>query len=211
MGPPVHPSLEKLETSACGEEHTAASLSQASLGVGSCPSPPQPSGPGSGCPPHLAGSRLLAVSSRSGADSSPPKPPPLLVPLQVFHKSSPRPPRPPQPTAHKSLSHRTLPVPFMSPLWGTSPSSAADSCLSDSPSSIAVLQPVAPLRGVKGHFKGERTALPPSPSPEWGLSQAINAQASSTIVLISFPEQVGPTPSPLPARLGAFFLLSLDV
>lgn len=35
--------------------------------------------------------------------------------------------------------------------------------------------------------------------------------ASLTIVLIPLPEQVGPTPSPLPARLGAFFLLSLDV
>ena len=42
-------------------------------------------------------------------------------------------------------------------------------------------------------------------------SQAINALASRTIVLIPPPEQVGPTPSPLLAGLGAFFLLSLDV
>lgn len=31
-------------------------------------------------------------------------------------------------------------------------------------------------------------------------------QASRTIVLIPFPEQVGPTPSPLLARLGGFLL-----
>lgn len=77
---------------------------------------------------------------------------------------------------------------------------------------MAVVRPAGPpTKGARGHFKGERTALPPSRSPEWGLSQAINALASRTIVLIPPPEQVGPTPSPLLAELGAFFLLSLDV
>lgn len=48
--------------------------------------------------------------------------------------------------------------------------------------------------------------MPPSPGPEWGLSQAVNARPAGTIVLIPLPEQVGPTPSPLPARPGGFLL-----
>lgn len=50
---------------------------------------------------------------------SPPKPPPLLVPLQALHKSSPTPPHSPQPTSRSPRG--TWPVPFMSPLRGHLP------------------------------------------------------------------------------------------
>lgn len=179
-------------------------------GVGLAPAP-QPPGPGSGPPPLLAGSLLLAVCSRSGAGRAPPKPPPLLVPLQALHKSSPTPP--PQPTAHKSLSPRDLACPFHVPAAGAPPLPLLQTaaCQTAPQAWLWSGLPAPPPGGARGHFKGERTALPPSLSPEWGLSQAINAPASLTIVLIPLPEQVGPTPGPLPARLGAFFLLSLDV
>lgn len=178
-------------------------------GVGS--SLPQPPGPGSGPPPLLAGSLLLAGCFRLGAERAPPKPPPLLIPLQALHKSSPTPPQ--QPTAHKSLSPRDLACPFHVPAAGGPPlpplQTAACQTAPQAWLWSGLLAP--PPRGARGHFKGERTALPPPLSPEWGLNQAINAPASRTIVLIPLPEQVGPSPSPLLARLGAFFLLSLDV
>lgn len=110
--------------------------------------PPAP-GPG-----RLAQVQALRPSWRAASSwpavpgqeqSGPPEPPPLLIPLQALHKSSPTPPHSPQPTSRSPRG--TLPVPFMFPLWGTSPSSAADSCLSAGPSSMAVVRPAAPPPG----------------------------------------------------------------
>lgn len=186
-------------------------------GRGSGPSPApaswprfRPSAPLGGQPPPVC---LFQVRSRAGAPS--PKPPPLPIPLLALHKSSPTPPHSPQPTSRSPRG--TWPVPFMFPLRGGGcggpplplPQTAACQTAPQAWLWSGLLAP--PPRGARGHFKGERTALPPSWSPEWGLSQAINALASRTIVLIPPPEQVGPTPSPLLAGLGAFFLLSLDV
>lgn len=142
---------------------------------------PKPPGPGSGPPPLLAGSLLLVVCSRSGAGRAPLKPPPLLVPLQALHKSSPTPPHSPQPTSRSPRG--TLPVPFMFPLRGGPPlplqQTAACQPAPQAWLWSGLLAP--PPRGARGHFKGERTALPPSLSPEWGLSQAINARPAAPL------------------------------
>lgn len=176
-----------------------------------CPQPPaswprfRPSAPLGGQPPSGC---LLQVRSREGPPEAPSSPCPPSGPAQ---KQPHAPPTAPQPTSRSPRG--TWPVPFMFPLRGDLPFHCCRQLLVRRPLKHGcgpACRPPPP-RGVRGHFKGERTALPPSWSPEWGLSQAINAQASLTIVLIPLPEQVGPTPSPLPARLGAFFLLSLDV
>lgn len=158
-----HPTLEKPEASIwegglppCQE--VGSGWPRTLGGVRPAPSP-QPPGPGSGPPPLLAGSLLLAVCSRSGAERAPLKPPPLLVPLQALHKSSPTPP--PQPHSPQvalpagpglSLS--------CSRCGGTSPSTAADSCLSDGPSSMAVVRPAGPpAKGGEGALQGGKDSF----------------------------------------------------
>lgn len=104
---------------------------------------------------------------------------------------------PPQPTAHKSLSPRDLACPFHVPAAGAPPlplpQTAACQTAPQAWLWSGLLAP--PPRGARGHFKGERTALPPSLSPEWGLSQAINARPAQHCAN-SPPEQVGPPPAP---------------
>lgn len=151
--PAPHPTLEKPEARIWGGE-TCLPAKGWGLPVPS----PKPPGPGSGPPPLLAGSLLLAVCSRSGAERAPLKPPPLLVPLQALHKGSPTPPHSPQPTSRSPRG--TLPVPFMFPLRGTSPSTAADSCLSASPSSMAVVRPAGPpSKGAEGALQGGKDSF----------------------------------------------------
>lgn len=150
--PAPHPTLEKPEARIWGGR--PASLPRGGVWL----SPAEPPGPGSGPPPLLAGSLLLAVCSRSGAEGAPLKPPPLPVPLQALHKSSPTPPHSPQPTSRSPRG--TLPVPFMFPLRGTSPSTAADSCSSAGPSSMAVVRPAGPpSKGAEGALQGGKDSF----------------------------------------------------
>lgn len=125
---------------------------------------PQPPGPGSDPPPLLAGSLLLSVCSRSGAERGPLS----QTPSSPHPPSSPaqkQPHAPPQPTAHKSLSPRDLACPFHVPaagwgLWGTSPSPAVDSCLSDGSSSMAVVRPAGPpTKGGEGALQGGKDSF----------------------------------------------------
>lgn len=138
------------------------------FGVGDLPNLPLPGLPSRGwgpaCPSPASWPRFrpsaplgrrppLAVCSRSGAESAPPKPPPFLVPFKPFTKAAPRPP-----TAHNPQ----VPLPAgpslslsCSRCGRTSPSTTADSCLSDSPSSMAVVRPAGPpSQGGEGALQG---------------------------------------------------------
>lgn len=142
---------------------------------------PKPPGPGSGPPPLLAGSLLLAVCSRSGAERAPPKPPPLLVPLQALHKSSPTPPHSPQPTS--SSPRGTLPVPFMFPLRGDLPFHCRRQLLVSQPlkhgCGPACWPPLQGGRGGTSRGKGQLCHLPRVLNG--GLSQAINARPTAPL------------------------------
>lgn len=150
--PAPHPTLEKPEARIWGGR--PASLPRGGVWLSPAraswprvrPSAPLGRQPPPGC--------LFQVGSRGG----PPKPPPLPVPLQALHKSSPTPPHSPQPTSHSPRG--TLPVPFMFPLRGTSPSTAADSCSSAGPSSMAVVRPAGPpSKGAEGALQGGKDSF----------------------------------------------------
>lgn len=150
--PAPHPTLEKPEARIWGGR--PASLPRGGVWLSAAraswprvrPSAPLGRQPPPGC--------LFQVGSRGG----PPKPPPLPVPLQALHKSSPTPPHSPQPTSRSPRG--TLPVPFMFPLRGTSPSTAADSCSSAGPSSMAVVRPAGPpSKGAEGALQGGKDSF----------------------------------------------------
>ena len=128
----------------------------------------RPSAPLGGQPPSGC---LFQVGSREGPPEAPSSTRPPSSPAQKQSHA------PPQPTAHKSLSPRDLACPFHVPAAGGPPlplpQTAACQTAPQAWLRSGLLAP--PPRGARGHFKGERTALPPSPGPEWGLSQAINA------------------------------------
>lgn len=146
-----------------------------------CPQPPaswprfRPSAPLGGQPPSGC---LLQVRSREGPPEAPSSPCPPSDPAQKQPHAPPH-----SPTAHKSLSPRDLACPFHVPAAGGPPLPLLQTaaCQTAPQAWLWSGLPAPPPGGVRGHFKGERTALPPSWSPEWGLSQAINARPASPL------------------------------
>lgn len=172
-----------------------------------CPHPsPEPPGPSSGPPPFLAGSLFLAGCSRSEQRGLPPSPLLASSPYKPCTKAAPRPP-----IAHSpQVAFPTGPCLFLSCSrcgvgGGTSPSTAADSCLSDGPSSMAVVRPAGPPpRGLRGTSRGKHS-FATFPSPGWGLSQAINAGQPHHCA--NSPSRTGwAHPQPPPSQAGGFFL-----
>lgn len=172
-----------------------------------CPQPQSP-GPGSGPPPFLASSLLQALCSRSGAERPPPSPLLSSLPFKPCTKAAPRPPTAHSPQAALPAGPRLA---LSCPRRGGPPPTAQTAACQPAPQAWLWSGLPAPPRGARGHFKGERTALPPSLNPEWGLSQAKTARPATPLCGFPFQSRLGPPPGPSRPGWGAFFLLSLDV